>query len=149
MGDREMTRVRRMARSYAAGAAILEFLCSADGRRLLTEAAARGIPPVQAVSQPLIDLVGSEALEPLGAKQFAGLVTRAVLAQEGYVPIRSGVRLRNDPAFTAGTIYAKRFGTEPKRQDELLKRLLDSLNADEIHWALAYLHQRLEERAKS
>lgn len=144
-----MTRVRRMARAFPAGAAILEFLCSADGRRLLTEAAARGNPPVTAVSQPLIELLGNDALKPVGAKQFAGLVTRAVLAQEGYVPIRSGVRLRNDPAFTAGTIYSKRFGTRPKGQDELLKRLLDSLTADEIHCALAYLHQRLEDDPNS
>jgi hypothetical protein len=146
--DRAMTRVRRMAGSFAAGGAMLEF-CVGDGRPLLTDAAARGIPPVTAISRPLIDLVGSAALEPAGAKQFVGLVTRAVLAQEGYVPVRSGVRLRNDPAFTAGTIYAKRFPTKRKRQDELLKRILDSFTADEIHEAFAYLRERLEKGPNS
>ena len=78
-------------------------------------------------------------------KQFAGLVTRAVLAQEGYVPIRSGVRLRNDPLFTAGAVYAKGFATEPKSDGELLKRLLDSLSIDEMLWASTYLRQRIAE----
>ena len=113
------------------------------GRQLLTEAAARGIPPVTAVSQPLIDLLGTAVLKPAVARQFAGLVTRAVLAEAGFAPIRSGVRVRNDPIFTAGAIYAKS-ASEPKSRDELLKRLLDSLTVEEMHWAVAYLRHRLE-----
>ena len=109
-----------------------------------TEAAARGIPPVTAVSQPLVELLGTAVLKPAVARQFAGLVTRAVLADAGFVPIRSGVRVRNDPIFTAGAIYAKRFGSEPKSGGELLNRLLDSLNVEEMHSAVAYLRYRLE-----
>ena len=144
MGGKELTRVRRMARAFPGGPVILDFLCSTNGRQLLTEAAARGIPPVTAVSQPLVELVGTAVLKPAIAKQFAGLVTRAVLAEAGYVPIRSGVRVRNDPIFTAGAIYAKRFASEPKSGGELLKRLLDSLNVEEMHSAVAYLRYRLE-----
>ena len=133
-----------MARAFPGGNAILDFLCSAHGRQLLTEAAARGIPPVTAVSQPLVELVGTALLKPAMAKQFAGLVTRAVLAEAGYLPIRSGVRVRNDPLFTAGAVYAKRFASQPKSGGELLHRLLANLTVEEMHSAVAYLRHRLE-----
>jgi hypothetical protein len=145
MSDHAVKRVQRMARSVPGGILILDFLGSAEGRERLTQAAARGIPPVTAVSQPLTALLGADALKAAVVKQFCGLVTRAVLAQEGFVPVQSGVRTRSDPVFTAGAVFAKRLAIARKREDELLKRLLDSLSAEEMRWAVPYLRQRIEE----
>jgi hypothetical protein len=148
MIERDMTRVQRMANGIPAGPAILRFLCSTDGRQRLTEAAARGTPPVAGISRRLLEAVGTDALKSTVAKQFVGLVARAVLAQAGYVPIRSGVRVRHDPVFTAGAAYAKRFAAQPQSDDGLLKRLLDGLTSDEMRWALVYLRQRLEDETE-
>jgi hypothetical protein len=145
MDERAMNRVQRMARLVPAGALILDFMQSAQGRRPLAEAAARGIPPIAAVSKLLIDLVGADALKPTLVKQFCGLAARAVLAQEGFVPIQSGIRIRNDPVFSTGAVYAKRLVSRADKDDQLLKRILDGLSEEEMRWADSYLQQRLRE----
>lgn len=145
MTERSMIRVRRMARAVPMGAPILDFMSSAEGRRRLTQAAARGIPPVTAVSQSLVELMGAEALKSAVVRQFCGLVTRAVLDEEGFVPIQAGVRIRNDAVFVTGSVYAKRVSSVPKSDDPVLKRMLDALTVDEMNWAADYLRQRIEE----
>jgi hypothetical protein len=73
-------------------------------------------------------------------KQFCGLATSAVLAQEGFVPTRLGVHVRGDPVFATGAVYAKRIENEPKSSENLLKRMIDT----QMRWASSYLAQRID-----
>jgi hypothetical protein len=144
VSERAMTRVRRMARTFHKGLEILNFMASREGRRLLIGAADRGVPPVTAVSAPLIERFGKKTMNPAPVRRFIGLITRAVLSKEGYVPIQAGVRIRQDHLFTAGAVYAKRFA--PRPDDVLLTRVLAALSPDEMRFELSYLRQRLEEQ---
>src|SRR5690348_7237405 len=105
-------RVRRLSSTVPCGRTLLEFISSTEARNLLAEAAERSEPSIGAISKKLLALVGRDILKQTLVKQFCGLATRAVLAEEGFVPMQLGVRLRADPVFTAGTVYGRTSDSE-------------------------------------
>jgi hypothetical protein len=144
MASSPMIRARRMTRSVRGGQEVLNYLQTPEARVLLTQAAERGIPPVTAVSHKLTELLGSDVFESMLMRQFCGLVARAVLEEEGFVLSKPGVRVRNDPVFMSGAVYAKRVGSAPQERDSLLKRILDSLSIQELRWVALYVATQLQ-----
>jgi hypothetical protein len=99
-----MTRARRSAAAVRSGPEILEFLLSGEARKALKGAAHRGEPPVTAVSEALRKRFGEDMGFP-PVRQFAGLVIRAILEEEGFRVAESGVRISRDPIFRTGAVY--------------------------------------------
>lgn len=137
-------RVERMSSAVPRGDKILEFVRASATRKILIDAAETGQPSIGAISKKLAKLVGLDVLRLTLVKQFCGLAIRAVLAEEGLVPIQHGVRLYADPVFTTGTVYARRFEKGSKREEDLLRRIIDTLSVDEMRGAAAYIAERLE-----
>lgn len=137
-----------MAGSVPAGQQILDLLRSPNVRRSLVEAAERGVPPVSAASEGLLKTVGLAVMRERVAKQFVGLVVRSVLNEEGFVLDRSGVRLRADPIFEAGSVYRRRIESSPTEEQPLLQRFADGLNANERRWLKQYLQDAGEQRSE-
>ena len=142
--NRLMGRVLRMSSAVPSGDKILRFIRTPETRKLLVEAAESGQPPVGAISQKLAELIGTDILSGMLVKQFCGLATRAVLAEEGFVPTQLGVRLRADPVFTSGTVYARRLDMGPRSDERLLKRMIDTLSLEEMRWVASYIAQRID-----
>jgi hypothetical protein len=139
-------RASRAAKSIPRGEEIFAWLQS-KGRARLIGAARHSIPPVAAVSKHLVDLVGPEVLRSMSVKQFVGMAVNAVLSQEGYGPVKTGVRIRGDQVFSTGAVYGWR-GSAPKIEDPLLRRLLVSLSPEEMQWAVDFLTDRIVEHKK-
>ena len=141
MTIRHLKRARRMSRSVRHGPEILEFMLKkAD---VIKDAAKQGIPPVTAVSHFLVEEFGLETFESMLAKQYCGLIVRAILEPDGYVAVKAGVRVRNDPVFASGAVYEKRREGAPTDPGQLLGRILDSLSVEEMRWAAQYLQNKL------
>ena len=141
---RMMGRVERMSSAVPGGDKILEFVRAPATRKLLIDAAETGQPSISAISKKLAKLIGVDVLRLTLVKQFCGLAIRAVLAEEGLVPIQHGVRLHADPIFTTGTVYARRYEKGSKREEDLLRRVIDTLSVAELRSAAAYIAERLE-----
>jgi hypothetical protein len=131
-----------MAASVPEGAAILEFLRSPPVRKLLVAAAAAGDAPVGPLAALIVKRFRPRLLERPVVRQFVGLAVRSILAEAGYSPVRSGVRVPDNPLFSVGTIYAPT-ATQQPAGDAVLKRFLDTLSRQEIEWTVAYLQGRL------
>jgi hypothetical protein len=131
-----------MAASVPEGAAILDFLRSRVVRKLLVETAAAGNAPVGPLAGVLLKRFPSRLLGQSVVRQFIGLAVRAILAEAGYGPVRSGVRVPDNPLFSVGTIYARTAAQAPVG-DAVLKRFLDTLSHQEAEWAVMYLQDRL------
>jgi hypothetical protein len=99
-----MTRARRSAAAVRRGPEILEFLLSDEARKALKGAAEKGEPPVTAVSDVLLKRFRKDMEFP-PVRQFAGLVIRAVLEEEGFRVAQSGVRISRDEIFRTGAVY--------------------------------------------
>lgn len=141
--SKAMQRAQRTARAVQEGARIFTYLTKAETRRLLIAAAEAGHPPVAAVSAGLITEVGHDALKGHVAKQFAGLCIRAVLEEEGFTVLRTGVRLSRDTVFRTGSIYQKAAPAAMKDGHELLLRFLDTLTLEEARFVVGALAERL------
>jgi len=138
---RHLKRARRMSRSVRQGPEVLEFMLKkAD---VIEAAAKQGIPPVTAVSHFLVEEFGLEPFASMLAKQYCGLIVRAILEPDGYVAVKAGVRVRNDPVFASGAVYEKRGEGAPTDPGQLLGRILDSLSVEEMRWAAQYLQNKL------
>jgi hypothetical protein len=134
------TRIARMSNAMEGGRKILEHLQSSEVRQRLAEAAERGVPPVTAVSATLLKAVGAAIMGTRIAKQFTGLAISSILEEAGFVPDRSGVRIRADGVFSTGAVYRKRLAqSDPAGRAPILQRILDALNPEERRWAARYL----------
>jgi hypothetical protein len=143
--DRALLRVRRMAKAVpnGQGVPILEFL--QDHRSELVAAAQRGITPLTEISAKLLQRFGAETMNARVTKQFCGLAVSAMLAEEGFIVSKTAVRVRNDPIFSAGTVYTKRPVVSAGTGSSVLQRLLDSLTEEELQWTLHYVRQKLRQ----
>lgn len=136
-------RIQRSLRDAPERRAIYEYLSSPEGRSRLKEAADRGSLPLTVVSNKLVEIVGRDSLSTMATKQFCGLAASAILAEEGYEVDQGGVRARGDSIFSTGSVYKRRQPMPTGTNDnDLLRRFLDALTADEIGWALEYLRSK-------
>ena len=137
---RTMRRATRTARSVPNGKKILDLLSSKENLAKLERAASAGIPPVTAISDKLIETVGSEDASLRPVKQFVGLCIRALLEAAGYEVAERGVRVSNDPLFRTGTTYQIR--QVDLEAAPLLERIIDVLTEQEVDRALRLLRDR-------
>jgi len=140
--DRAKHKARLMSGSVPGGHLVWEDIRTKPWREELSRAALAGRPPAGAYSARAMALVGHETAQKAVFRQFLGLCVRVVLEEEGFEIARPRVRLRNDPLFTTGALYRRRTDAEPTV--DLLERLIDSLTAEEMVRASAYLHKRLK-----
>jgi hypothetical protein len=92
------------------------------------------------VSGILSTSVGTRVMTQRVTKQFVGLVISFLLDEDGFLLVRSGVRLRADAVFGTGSIYRRRVAeSHPVNSRPLLQRLLDSLTPQEREWTAQYL----------
>src|SRR4051812_11877866 len=96
--------VQRSARAITKGEDILAEVHR--HRSAIIEAAAKGVPPVSAVSHSLKRLF-PVVMQTAPARQFVGIAVKALLLHEGFEVHQSGVRLPRDPVFTTGSIYRR------------------------------------------
>src|SRR4051812_6396712 len=102
-----MARAEKLAQTHPIRRKIWEIL-KTEGWHLLVAAAQAGhVPPVHAISSLLLQRLGPEALEPRAMRQFIGIASSALLNEEGWVVVRTGVRLRGDPLFGAGALFER------------------------------------------
>lgn len=138
-------RIQRSLRHAPERRAIYEYLNSTEGRTRLKEAADRGNLPLAVVSARLIEIVGRDSLSSMATKQFCGLATSAILAEEGYEVERKGIRASSGSVFSTGSTYKRRPSMPTDSNDNaLLRRLLDTLTSNEIGWAIEYLRSKRE-----
>jgi hypothetical protein len=123
------------------GSEILEFMQSASIRERLVRVAESGSVPITSISSELRELVGKNLVKLMPIKQFAGLCVRAVLEEEGFELVETGVTVSNDPVFRTGSVYQRREagGQEPA---DLLARFIDTLTDNEVARALKLLERR-------
>jgi len=112
-------------------------------RARVVTVAKSGAPPVTAISDDLIKLVGPVDAKLLPIRQFAGRCVRAVLEEEGFEVAETGVRLSNDPVFRTAAVYRQISGTENTAPTELLVRIAKALTDSEVRQLLRLLKQRL------
>jgi hypothetical protein len=143
--DRAFLRVQRMASADPMLLTMLDFIRSEAAIAALIAASERGMPAVTGISEQLRTRISEKSLRAASVKQFVGLAVRAVLRAEGYEPDKVGVRVRHDPLFQAGTVYAKAAMPAPTSDRDLIERILASLSADEIRAAIPFLQSRLAE----
>jgi hypothetical protein len=125
-----MRRAWRAATAVTLGPEILEFVAEPETRARLVSHARRGLAPVTAVSEELCRRFGDEAVTIPAVKQSIGISVRAVLEEEGYRVIEKGVRLKKDPIFRTGSVYAA-IETQPIKTKELLETMLAALSDTE------------------
>lgn len=140
MTSRAMRRAVRSSQALRRGTEILEMILSS--RRALVEAAKQGVPPVIAISNGLVEVAGKRDAKLLPVKSFAGLCVRAVLEEEGFSVIQTGVRLKDDPVFRTGSVYARQANVQ-QASKPLLERLVAVLTKDEAEQLSNLLRQRL------
>lgn len=139
-----MTRAERSARAVLHGAKILQFVCNLKIRQRLVSAAELGSPPITEISLALQKLVGITDAKLAPIKQFTGLCVRAVLEEEGFELVETGVRVSNDPVFRTGSVYRR--SDKDRRQHDLLDRFIQSLTDDEVAYAIKRLQSRRQNR---
>jgi hypothetical protein len=144
MHSKAMRRAERSARAITHGAKILQFIQSLSARQRLVQAAELGAPPVTAISSDLQELVGKDAkLQPI--KQYTGLCVRAVLEEEGFELVQTGVRISKDSVFRTGSVYRRSEKQESQPASDLLARFIQSLTDEEIARALKLLQRRRQD----
>jgi hypothetical protein len=137
-----MRRAAHMAESDPTRASVWEYLLR-EGRVRLVQAAREGRVAVGAISAELLARFVPEALNAPQMRPFIGLAVSAILEEEGFVLVRTGVRLRDDPVFTAGAIFRP---VEERREGgdhPLLARIIDGLTTTELEFAAARIRHRL------
>jgi len=137
--QRAMRRAVRTARAVRHGERILKFIRTPKTRRLLADTAASEAPPVTAISKDLLELVGPRDVRLAPVKQFVGVCIRAVLEEEGYELVDSGVRVSNDPVFRTGSTYQR---VQRGKSVALLARIIESLTDEEAREAIRLLRNR-------
>jgi hypothetical protein len=142
MRSKAMKRAERSARAVRHGPKILQFIQNDKTRARLAHAAELGSPPVTAISSDLYKLVGKKDAKLPPIKQFTGLCVRAVLEEEGFELVQTGVRVSNDPIFRTGSVYQRSQKHETQPASDLLARFIQCLNNDEAARALMLLQRR-------
>jgi hypothetical protein len=99
--------VVRAADALPDGRTILEFLCRADITQLMCEAADADEVVVSRLSGPLLAALPHINFHDHSVRRFIGVVTRAVLAEQGYEVRLRGTRVSGDPIFASGSRYAR------------------------------------------
>jgi hypothetical protein len=142
-----MGRVLRLAQSQSAkgnkGLEVLSYLQRPESVQALLQAAEHRLTPVTAVSQSLREQFGPATFTPPIMRQLVGLAVRAILEEHGFVLIKRGAQLPNDPIFRSGALYAKR-SRGASKDVPLLKRLIDSLSIAELRWVADYAAKQLQ-----
>ena len=69
-------------------------------------------------------------MRPPAVRQFAGLVIRAILEEEGFRVAETGVRISRDPIFRTGAVY---------------EAIADEKKAGSLESLVAFLTQKLTE----
>ena len=135
-------RAVRMAASDPDRQRVLSFL-QKRGRAKLVEAASRHAVPAAAVSGALIDAFGAAIFASPVMRRFCGLACAAVLAEEGFVPDRTNVRIPRDPLFGYGSTY-RRIGEDRENETvSLLSRFITTLNEAELREAEQLIQDRI------
>jgi len=142
--NRAMQKARRMARSVPRGDELLELVTSSHSRRKLISAAEGDFPPVSAISEDVIALLGGEAAQCLLVRQYVGLCVRGLLAEEGFELAKERVRIANDPVFKTGATYQRAPRAAAARGGPI-ERMLGALTEAEMRGALRFLKNRLGE----
>ena len=142
MRSKAMKRAERSARAVRHGPEILQFIQQDKTRARLVHAAELGSPPVTAISSDLHKLVGQKDVKLPPIKQFTGLCVRAVLEEEGFELVQTGVRVSNDPIFRTGSVYQRSKKHEPQPAFDLLTRFIQSLTDEEVVYTIKLLQSR-------
>ena len=142
MATKTMQRAERSARAVLHGAEILQFARTPKVRAKLIAAAETGVPPVTAISLELINLVGAVDAKLAPIKQFTGRCVRAVLEEEGFELVETGVRLSKDPVFRTASVYKRTSAPEKTGATALLLRFIETLTDAEARQALQLLKNR-------
>jgi len=139
-----MRRAQRSAPAVREGARILDFIRSANVRKRLVSAAESGSVPITSISSDLKELVGKKLAKLLPIKRFAGLCVRAVLEEEGFELVQTGVTVSKDPLFRTGSVYQRHETEEQEPASDLLARFIESLTDREVARALKLLRRRFK-----
>ncbi|WFS69557.1 hypothetical protein CFBP4996_26560 (plasmid) [Agrobacterium leguminum] len=125
-------KAHRSAKSIKGGDELLKVLTSGPYMTALEQGVAEEVPPVSKISHMLKErFPGDEPdLKATTVRQFIGATVRAILSDLGYVVDESGIRIPNDPVFRTGSTYRKT--SEEEEDDDILKRIVDVLNPDEL-----------------
>jgi len=121
------------------GQRILDFIRATKTRRSIVKAAETGAPPVTAISEQLIELIGKNDAKLPPVKQFVGVCVRAVLEEEGFEVAEKGVRVSSDPLFRSGSTYER---AVQRHSRMLLERFAASLTDGEARELAKLLRRR-------
>lgn len=139
-------KARRSAKAIVGGPALFERLQKLDVLNLMEEAITEEVPPVSKISRLLLaDESLVVDLEAMPVRQFIGSAVRAILADEGYEVMESGVRISGDPVFRTGSTYAL---PDEKSVNDLLTRFISALTIEELQKAKAMVNDALKARRK-
>lgn len=138
--EKIIQRTERTAASDPERQRVLQFLRD-QGRTLLVAAAVQRGVPAAAVSRSLVENFGAETFATPAMRRFCGLACAAILAEEGFVPDRTNVRIQNDPLFTYGSTY-RPVGAAPE-STSLVARLVGVLDEAELRNAERLIQARL------
>jgi hypothetical protein len=122
---------------------VLQFVLA--HKEELVAAALREELPVAAISAGLLRKFGDE-IRAHRLRQFVGLCVAALLEEEGFTIVRSGVRLRSDPLFTVATFFKRTRHARTSHSAPLLQRLIDSMTNAELREAQARIKARLSQK---
>ncbi|ESZ27383.1 hypothetical protein X734_12625 [Mesorhizobium sp. L2C084A000] len=138
----QMRKARRASKSIVGGDALLEFLQREDVLELLKEGIVEEVPPVSKISDLLMEELGEEVdLKALPVRQYIGYVVKAVLADDGYRVMETGVRIEGDQIFRSGSTYE---AVEHETSDgDLLTRFIATLDRDELERARELVEEAL------
>jgi hypothetical protein len=138
---------RRLKRSAAAlgdiGRDILDWLDQLAQRAALVRAAEDGLPSVAGISEAFVARFGKDAGKTMILRQFVGRAVRQIMAEEGFTPVDTGVKLPGDAVFSSGTRYMR---SDDARDNPaltgLLPRLLAVLSASELRQVEEFIKRR-------
>lgn len=130
-----MRRAERASTALSIGPGILDLLKAQ--RSALIAAAEQQRPPVSAISSLLLEWFGAADLKRPLARQIVGLGVRALLDEAGFEVSHGGVRIKDDPLFSTGSVYRRRADAAAAPDAaELFDRLAKALTQDEARRAL-------------
>jgi hypothetical protein len=125
-----MRRARRAARTVKRGLEMFDRLQQPDAMALMKEAIDDERPPVERLGALFLDEFGP-AVRELPVRKLLGLCVRAILDEDGYQLVQSGVRIHDENGvFRTGSTYElKEAADEPEvydvdDDDDLLAELL-------------------------
>jgi hypothetical protein len=137
-----------MAMSDPVRREVFAFL-QGEARSKLLQAAEAGLVPLAAVSPMLVERFGAEALRAQSMRPFIGIAVSAILEEEGFALVRTGVRLSQDPLFATGAMFERvRDEGRAPASHALLARFIDSLTNEELAFAEARIQQRLRTKPR-